>query len=55
MSDEILDLMEERRKLKNNEEKYRELQKQIKHKIRLTREDWIKRQCQKIEALEKKT
>jgi len=42
MSDEIFDLMEERRKLKNDEERYKELQNQIRQKIRLAKEDWIK-------------
>jgi len=34
--------MEERISMKNDEERYKELQKQIIQKIRLAKEDWIK-------------
>lgn len=39
MSDETLCLMEERRKLKNDEERCKEFEKQIRLKIRLAKEE----------------
>ena len=42
--------MEERRKAKANEQKYRELDKQVKKRCNEAKEHWINTQCEKIEA-----
>ena len=46
---EILDLMEERRKSKNEKEKYKELNKEIRKKCNEAKELWLNQQCQEIE------
>ena len=50
MKTEILQLMEERRKAKNDELKYKELDKQVKKRCNEAKEEWINNQCQEIEA-----
>lgn len=50
MTDEILILMEERRKNKSNFHKYKEL----KSKIKLAKEEWIRKNCEEIEEYERK-
>ena len=53
MTDEILGLMEERRKTKNtNEIEYRRIHKIIKKKCREERNKWFESKCQHIEKLE---
>lgn len=47
---EILQLMEERRKAKANEQKYKELDRQVKKCCNEAKENWINAQCQDIEA-----
>lgn len=54
MTDEILVLMEERRKLKNiDRQKYKETQKDIKHRCRKAKEEWLKEKCTEIENLQR--
>ena len=50
MSSEILGLMEERRKAKADEQKYSELDKQVKQRCNEAKERWINTQCEAIEA-----
>ena len=49
MNSEILNLMEERRKAKGDETKYKELDKCIKKKCNEAKENWINSQCLEIE------
>ena len=53
MTQDILSLMDERRKWKLNTVKYRELDKEIKKKCRERREEWILQKCNEIEDLDK--
>ena len=50
MNSEILGLIEERRKAKVNEQKYKELDKQIKKRCNEAKENWINTQCEEIEG-----
>ena len=50
MTSEILDFMEERRKAKSDEQKYRELDNQVEKKCNEAKEHWINTQCEEIEA-----
>jgi seryl-tRNA synthetase len=53
MTEEILDLMEERRKQKHRScEQYRRVNKQITRKIKEAKEKWLIEQCEKIEELQ---
>ena len=55
MTDEILDLMEVRRQFKNrNINRYREVNREIRRKIRKAKEDWLAEQCSEIEAYDHK-
>lgn len=55
MSEEILDLMDIRRTYKNkHQEKYNEIQTEIRNKIRKAKEEWLTGQCEEIEKLEAK-
>ena len=55
MTQEILDLMEDRRKLKSvNDQGYRETNKVIRRKIREAKEKWLSEKCEEIEDLERK-
>lgn len=49
---EILLLMDERRKAKNNKDKYSDLQRQIRSKIRIAKIEWLKKVCREIEQLQ---
>ncbi|GFN87232.1 craniofacial development protein 2-like [Plakobranchus ocellatus] len=42
--------MEERRKAKEDEQQYRELEKQVKKRCNKAKEHWINTQCKEIEA-----
>lgn len=55
MTDEILELFEERRKYKNerNQGKYTDTQKVIRKKIRAAKNNWLKQQCEELERLQK--
>ena len=50
ITDEILNLMEERRQSKSNKTKYKMLAKQIKKKCNEAKEKWLNEQCLEIEA-----
>lgn len=55
MNNEILQLMEDRRKVKNiNIEKYKQIQRTIRRKIREAKEKWMTDRCAEIEELDKK-
>lgn len=54
MTDEILELMEERRKVKNKENEYRTINNIIKKKIREAKEQEVKEKRIEIEALQNK-
>ena len=54
MSKDILDLMEERRKLKKEVPEYKKLNKRIKKKCNEAKEEWINEQCQEIEQNQSK-
>ncbi|XP_076347953.1 uncharacterized protein LOC143245476 [Tachypleus tridentatus] len=47
--DKILNLMEERRKAKPNEEKYQKINRLVKKKCNVAKEEWINTQCAEIE------
>ena len=50
MKQEILDLMEERRKAKLvNMDLYRKLNKEVRKKCKKAKEDWLNEQCDEIE------
>ena len=49
MNKEILELMEERRKSKSDQVKYKMLNKEVKKKCNEAKEKWINEQCQEIE------
>ena len=50
MTPEIFDLMEEKRIAKADEQKYRELDKQVKKMCNEANEHWITTHCEEIEA-----
>lgn len=54
MTDEILQMMEERRKAKGDGIRYNSIQRQINQEIRTAKEYWLRQQCEEIELLEKK-
>ncbi|XP_030751542.1 uncharacterized protein LOC115879046 [Sitophilus oryzae] len=55
MTEEILDLMEERRKHRNkNERTYKKINNKINKEIKEAKEQWLQIQCREIEALEQK-
>ena len=49
MTEEILNLMEDRRINKNNQDEYERLNKEIRHKGNLAKETWLKKQCEEME------
>ena len=49
MKPEILELMEDRRKAKGDEAKYKELDRRVKKKCNMAKEEWINMQCDEIE------
>jgi len=46
---EILNLMEERRKAKSDETKYKQMDRLVKRKCNEAKEDWLNKQCEEIE------
>ena len=52
MTDDILDLMGERQKLRKNSERYLEMDREIKRKCNVRKEEWMNRKCQEVEQLE---
>lgn len=54
MTNDILDLMEERRRYKNrNDTKYKELHRELRKKIRQTKAEWFSKECTEIEMYDK--
>nr|XP_034830054.1 craniofacial development protein 2-like [Maniola hyperantus] len=54
ITDEILSLMDERRENKRNKEKYDQLQREIRKKIREAKEKWLGDLCSEMEGFDKK-
>ena len=54
MTEEILNMMEERRELKGvSQESYKEMDRGIKIACKIRREEWLGEKCQEVEALER--
>ena len=49
MTEEILNLMEDRRINQNNQDEYERLNMEIRHKCNLAKETWLKEQCEEME------
>lgn len=55
MTEDILKLMEERKKYRNREvERYKQIHQKIKKEIKKAKETWLDKKCDEIEELEKK-
>jgi hypothetical protein len=54
MTDHILGLMEERRKVKNDNNKYRHFQRIIKREIKKAKENWMRKECEELEGLNRR-
>lgn len=55
MTDEILEMMEERRKVKDKDAgKYRQIHKHIRAEIRRAKENWLSKKCEEMEELDKR-
>lgn len=55
MTEDILQMMEERRNHKNkNSQRYREMDEKIQREVRRAKEQWVKEKCEEIEMLERK-
>lgn len=54
MTEKILQMMEEKRIVKNDPDKYKDRQTIIKRELREAIEMWMKNQCVEIEILERK-
>ncbi|GFO15032.1 craniofacial development protein 2-like [Plakobranchus ocellatus] len=55
MTEEILNLMEERRCAKGNKEKYEQIHKKVQEKCNMSKENWINEKCKEIEQQRKHT
>ena len=55
MTDDILDLMNERKSKKTIPNEYNKLDKQIKKRCRLAKEQWFSGRCEEIGRLRKET
>ncbi|GFO36321.1 endonuclease-reverse transcriptase [Plakobranchus ocellatus] len=53
MTEEILNLMEERRCAKGNKEKYEQIHKKVQGKCNMSKENWINEKCKEIEQQRK--
>lgn len=53
MTEDILNLMEERRLLKGNPDRYREMDREVKRRCKERKEEWLKEQCDEVEQLER--
>ncbi|GFN93424.1 craniofacial development protein 2-like [Plakobranchus ocellatus] len=53
MTEEILNLMEERRCAKGNKEKYEQIHKKVQEKCNMSKENWINEKCKEIEQQRK--
>lgn len=54
MTEEILEMMDRRRKMKNNPDEYRSINKEIRKQIRAAKEKEIQQKCTEIEYLQSK-
>uniref|UniRef100_A0A8D8UNP4 Craniofacial development protein 2 n=1 Tax=Cacopsylla melanoneura TaxID=428564 RepID=A0A8D8UNP4_9HEMI len=55
ITDEILKLMDTRRSFKHqNQQKYKEINKEIKELIRKAKQDWLEGECKEVEEFERK-
>ena len=54
MTDEIMQLMKERRSKKNDKKEYRRIDKEIRTKCKIAKEQWFGNRCAEIEDLERK-
>ncbi|GFO24671.1 RNA-directed DNA polymerase from mobile element jockey-like [Plakobranchus ocellatus] len=52
-TEEILNLMEERRCAKGNKEKYEQIHKKVQEKCNMSKENWINEKCKEIEQQRK--
>ena len=55
MTDEIIELMTERRKYKRDSRKYKETEKKIRMKCKEAKENFMNDQCEELESLQKRT
>ncbi|GFN90824.1 RNA-directed DNA polymerase from mobile element jockey-like [Plakobranchus ocellatus] len=53
MTEEILNLMEERSCAKGNKEKYEQIHKKVQEKCNMSKENWINEKCTEIEQQRK--
>lgn len=51
MTDEIMNLMERRRLIKENQMEYKKIQTTIKREIRTAKQNWMKEKCVELESL----
>lgn len=51
MTDEIMNLMERQRLIKENQMEYKKIQTTIKREIRTAKQNWIKEKCVELESL----
>ena len=54
MTDEILELMSERRKFKRNEPEHKKRHKEIQKRCRKEKEKWLNDKCEEVDYLRKK-
>ena len=54
MTQEILDMMKERKKKKNTPAEYRRINKDILNKCKEAKEVWMKQQCEEMEELQRR-
>ncbi|GFO16281.1 craniofacial development protein 2-like [Plakobranchus ocellatus] len=53
MTEEILNMMEERRCAKGNKEKYEQIHKKVQEKCNMSKENWVNEKCKEIEQQRK--
>ena len=53
MTEDILNLMDERRLLKESPDRYREMDREVKRRCKARKEEWLKEQCDEVEQLER--
>ena len=51
MTDDILDLMDERRRSKGNKDEYERLHKEVRRKCNEAKENWLDQKCQEVDLL----
>ena len=55
MTDDILDLMDERRRAKGNQEEYKRLHREVRRKCNEAKEAWLDEKCREIDLLQRFT